>query len=40
MSDLFEINMSRNKFIQFLHRKRWDKSYSELRSILKRISGI
>ena len=35
-SDLFEINMSRNKFIQYLHRKRSDKSFSELRSILKK----
>ena len=35
MGDLFEINMSRNKFIKFLHRKS-DKSFSELRSILKK----
>lgn len=35
MPELFEINMSRNKFIKFLHRKS-DKSFSELRSILKK----
>ena len=35
-SDLFEINMSRNKFSQYVHRKRSDKSFSELRSILKK----
>lgn len=35
MIELFEINMSRNKFIEFLHSKS-DKSFSELRSILKK----
>lgn len=30
----FEINMSRNKFIQYLHRKS-DLPYSELRAFLK-----
>lgn len=31
----FKINMSRNKFIQYLHRKS-DLPYSELRAILKK----